>query len=222
MNRLRRPLCCAAPILVLALLAACTGGPTGNPTPTLPPLVATATVAPATAEADTPEATREIPTEIPTIELPPPPTTPPTPSGLDPAQITAIYSVVAHDLAPRPAPAYIAVAPVAAQGELLDTPVADRPIPPELIGALGDLGTTVEMVSFMEAIGPLESGGRVRNDGVFLTLGVLEPDAEAGPDGVALYASIYRTIDDAIGYRYRLYRDGAAWVLKDKTQVWDH
>ena len=67
-----------------------------------------------------------------------------------------------------------------------------------------------------------KSGGRVRNDGTFLTFGVLEPDESAGPDGVSLYASFYRASDDATGYRYRLYRDGTQWMIKDKTQTWDH
>jgi hypothetical protein len=57
---------------------------------------------------------------------------------------------------------------------------------------------------------------------MFLTFGVVEPDESAGPNGVALYASFYRASDDATGYRYRLYQDGTQWVIKDKTQTWDH
>lgn len=221
MNHLSRPLRRAVPLVVLALLTACTSGPADTMTPTLPPPL-TATAEPVPGGTATAEPTRVIPTEIPTIELPPPPTAPPTPSGLDSAQFVAIYALVAHDLVPPPAPAFVAIAPDAAQGELLDTPAPERPIPPELISALADLSTTVELSSFMEAIGPLESGGRVRDDGVFLTLGVVEPEDSAGPDGVALYASAYRASDDATGYRYRIYREGTRWVIKDKTQMWDH
>jgi hypothetical protein len=216
-----RPFRRALPVLALALLAACTTGPGEPATPTSVPPPATATEASASGPA-TPEPTHIIPTAIPTIALPPPPTAPPTASGIDEAQLVAIYSLVAHDLVGQAAPPYLAIAATAAQGELLDTPAPDRPIPPGLVAALGDLSTTVELTSFMEAIGPLESGGRVRNDGMFLTFGVVEPDASAGPNGVALYASFYRASDDATGYRYRLFRDGPQWVIKDKTQTWDH
>jgi hypothetical protein len=217
-----RPFRRALPLLALALLTACTSGPGATATPaSAPPPPATATAASAP-ETDTPEPTHVIPTAIPTIALPPPPTAPPAANGVDETQLTAIYSLVAHDLVPRPAPPYLAIAPTAAQGELLDTPAPDRPIPPGLIGALSDLSTTIELTSFMEAIGPLESGGRVRNDGMFLTFGVVEPDESAGPNGVALYASFYRASDDATGYRYRLFREGTQWVIKDKTQTWDH
>lgn len=219
MIHLSRPPGRALPLLALAVLTACSTGP--DATPTAAPLVSPTATAPLAATG-TPEPTREIPTPIPTVELPPPPTAPPTASGIDAAQTVAIYSVVIHDLVPRPAPAYIAIAPTAAQGELLDTPAPDRPMSPELITALSDLSTTVELAPFVEAIGPLESGGRVRDDGMYLTLGVIEADPSAGPDGVALYASFYRATDDATGYRYRLYRDGTAWVIKDKTQTWDH
>jgi hypothetical protein len=209
-----------APLLALALLSACTSGPTESATPTLPP--PTETAGPTAVATDTTEPTHELPTAIPTIALPPPPTAPPTPSGIDSPQLVAIYSLVAHDLVPRPAPAYVAIAPLAAQGELLDMPAPDSPIPPELVGALADLSTTVELAPFVEAIGPLESGGRVRNDGMFLTFGLVEPDASAGPNGLGLYASFYRASDDATGYRYRLYREGTQWLIKDKTQTWDH
>ncbi len=216
----------ATPILILVLLTACTSGPAESVTPTSPPPPATATAtavleptAPPTAAE---EPTHEIPTEIPTIALPPPPTAPPTATGIDAAQLTLIYSLVVHDLVAKPAPGYIAIAAQAAQGELLDTPSPDRPVPPELIGALSDYSATVELTTFMEAIGPLESGGRVRNDGVFLTMGVVQPDPTAGADGITLYASTYRASDDATGYLYRIYRDGDKWAVKDKTQTWDH
>ncbi len=220
--RVRHLLRQAAPILILVLGTACTSGPTESATPTALPPLATATAAPVPTDSATAEPTREIPTEIPTIALPPPPTAPPTPSGIDAAQLTLIYSVVAHDMVQQAAPPYIAIAPQAAQGELLDTPSPDSPIPPELVGALSDLSPTVELTPFMEAIGALESGGRVRNDGVFLTMGLVQPDPDAGPGGISLYASAYRASDDATGYRYRLYRDGDKWVVKDKTQTWDH
>ena len=100
-------------------------------------------------------------------------------------------------------------------------PVPDQPIAPALVDRLNDLGSQVELVPFIEAIGALETGGRVRNDGIFLTLGVLEQDA-AAPDNAALYASWYRAADDATGYRYELTRAAGVWTIKSRTQVWDH
>ena len=200
-----------AALFSLLGLAACGGGPTPTlPAPTVIPPTATA------AGDDSPV----LPTPIPTLALPPPPTAPPTPAGLDPAQQVAIYATVVHDLAEAPRPPYIGIAPTASQGELLDTPAPDRPIPPALIDALHDLTATVELVPFMEAIGPLEQGGHVRNNGVFITLGVLQTDP-AGPDKVALYASLYRASDDATGYRYELTRTAGVWTITSRTQTWD-
>ena len=86
---------------------------------------------------------------------------------------------------------------------------------------MADLGATVVFTPFMQAIGPLEDGGRVRDDGMYLTFGVLEPQGDAAH--VAAYASFYRGSDDATGYRYTLEKAaGGPWVIKDRRQVWDH
>ena len=126
-----RQLFLIAATLALACLTACTGEPSATPTvplaPTAPPTV---DQGPPTAT-DSPAPPRVLPTEIPTIALPPPPTSPPTPSGLDATQEVAIYSVVAHDLVRPDVPPYIAIAPTASQGEFLDTPAPtarSRPI----------------------------------------------------------------------------------------------
>jgi hypothetical protein len=86
---------------------------------------------------------------------------------------------------------------------------------------MGDLGTTVTFSPFMEAIGALEDGAKVRDDGIYLTLGVLED--QGSPDKLAAYASYYRASDDATGYRYVLEKAaGGPGVIKDRQQVWDH
>jgi hypothetical protein len=208
---IRRSVLLAA-VLALALLAACDQGATPTLTPGAP--------APPTAT-ELPDPTPDSPTMLPTFELPPPPTLPPTPSGLDDAQVVEIYNVVVRDLIQPAPPPYIAIAPTASQGEQLDMPAPDRPIPPALVDKLQDLGVPVELVPFIEAIGPLETGGRVLNGGVFLTLGVIEQDPGADPNRIALHASLYRASDDATGYRYDLTRAAGPWTVQSRTQVWD-
>lgn len=206
--------------LALAALAACDQGPAATPTPNLPASPTAAGLAETPPPTETSPAEPELPTALPTIELPPPPTLPPTPSGLDDAQVIDIYDLVVRDLIQSQPPPYIAIAPTASQGEQLDLPVSDRPISPILLDRLKDLGAPVELVPFVEAIGSLETGGRVQNDGIFLTLGVIEQDA-ADPNNAALYASWYRAADDATGYRYELTHAADRWTIKSRTQVWD-
>ena len=217
---MRRPFLLAA-VLALALLAACDQGPAPTPTPGASPgLTATDPGgAPPPTDSGPTEPAPEIPTALPTIELPPPPTLPPTPSGMDDTQVVEIYDLVVRDLIQPTPPPYIAIAPTASQGEQLDMPVADQPLPNSLLDRLKDRGVPVELVQFIEAIGPLETGGRVQNDGIFLTLGVIEQDAD--PTNAALYASWYRASDDATGYRYELTRTADRWTIKNRTQVWD-
>jgi hypothetical protein len=217
---MRRSLLLAAALaLALALLAACDQGPAVTPTPPAPAVTPTTESTLPPTETGPAEPTPDFPTALPTFALPPPPTLPPTPSGLDDAQVVEIYDLVVRDLIQPKPPAYIAIAPTASQGEQLDMPVRDQPISPALIERLKDLGR-VELVPFVEAIGSLETGGRVRDDGIFLTLGVIEQDP-AAPDAAALYASWYRASDDATGYRYELTRTAGRWTIKNRTEVWD-
>ena len=221
--------------LGLLLLAACGGSaapatptPAGAPGPA--PGLATATLPPA------PSATAPAPT----IPAAPPATAAPTEAPTGAAVVTAtiaadqaltIYSLVAHDLVAQSMtvtgtvtptmPGYIGISPRAGEGELLDTTSSTQTIPDDLIDNLADLGTTVTFADFMDAIGALDNGGKVQNNGIYLTLGVLEP--QAGGDRVATYASYYRAANDATGYRYQLERvPGGPWVIDDRKEVWDH
>ncbi|HMA37730.1 MAG TPA: hypothetical protein VKY74_24970 [Chloroflexia bacterium] len=222
----------------LGLLAGCSGAETtaapATPTavgsnflPTVPP---PATAAPSATPVPVPTVrptAPPVPTMPPTV--PPTPTVAPVATGVAEEQAEVIYSLIAHDLVTqslvttttKTIPAYIGISPRAGQGSLLDTDASNLPIPENLIEDLADLGTTVAFVPFMEAIGPLEEGGQVRDGGVYLTLGVLTPQSDA--DHVAAYASYYRATNDATGYLYHLEKGGSGpWVIKDRQQVWDH
>jgi hypothetical protein len=172
--------------------------------------------------------TETISPDGPPPEGPPPPTSGPV-ATVSTDEAVVIYSLIAHDLvaqslttaATKTTPAYIGISRQAGQGALLDTDSTNVTIPDDLIDELGDLGTTVTFSPFMEAIGPLEDGARVRDGGIYLTLGVLED--QGTPDKIAAYASYYRATDDATGYRYVLEKAaGGPWVIKDRQQVWDH
>jgi hypothetical protein len=223
-RRLRAPGGIAV-IGALLILTACadSGGPESpTPTPALPAVAATAPVAPTAppaAQASTSPAAGAAPTQA-----------APSPTVVIPADdAVTIYSLIAHDLVaqavaastPGAAPAFIGMNDRAGQGELLDTDASDATIPDDLIDNMADLGATVVFTPFMQAIGPLDDGGRVRDDGMYLTFGVLEPQGDA--THVAAYASYYRGSDDATGYRYTLEKAaGGPWVIKDRRQVWDH
>ena len=75
---------------------------------------------------------------------------------------------------------------------------------------------------FASAVGPLDDGGRVKNDGVFITLGAITDDKET-PGAVIVRGSIYRKEGDAHGDRFHFKRDPSAahgWTLLDSTQEW--
>jgi hypothetical protein len=233
--------------LALVILAACGdgGSPPATPSPANGSSASTSlpanppTAAPPSAAAaptDTvpaPPSAAAAPTETispdgPPPEGPPLPTSGPVATvGTDEAVV--IYSLIAHDLvaqslttaATTATPEYIGISQQAGQGALLDTDSTNVTIPDDLIDEMGDLGTTVTFSPFMEAIGALEDGAKVRDDGIYLTLGVLED--QGSPDKLAAYASYYRASDDATGYRYVLEKAaGGPWVIKDRQQVWDH
>jgi hypothetical protein len=219
--------------LALVILAACGDG--GSPPATPSPAIGSSanTSLPANPPTAAPPSAAAAPTETispdgPPPEGPPLPTSGPVATvGTDEAVV--IYSLIAHDLvaqslttaATTATPEYIGISQQAGQGALLDTDSTNVTIPDDLIDEMGDLGTTVTFSPFMEAIGALEDGAKVRDDGIYLTLGVLED--QGSPDKLAAYASYYRASDDATGYRYVLEKAaGGPWVIKDRQQVWDH
>jgi hypothetical protein len=201
--------------------------PANPPTATLPAGPAptdTATGAPP----DTVAPTETISPDIPPPEGPPPPTSGPV-ATVSADEAVVIYSLIAHDLvaqslttaATKTTPAYIGISQQAGLGALLDTDSSNVTIPDDVIDEMGDLGTTVTFSPFMDAIGALEDGAKVRDDGIYLTLGVLED--QGTPDKIAAYASYYRANDDATGYRYVLEKAaGGPWVIKDRQPMWDH
>jgi hypothetical protein len=236
--------------LALLLLAACGDGgapptsppangssggttlPANPPTATLPPAAQPGGAAPTDTAPGPPPAAAE-PTETISPDLPPPDEPPPPTSGpvatVSTDEAVVIYSLIAHDLvaqslttaASKTTPAYIGISQQAGLGALLDTDSSNVTIPDDVIDEMGDLGTTVTFSPFMDAVGALEDGAKVRDDGIYLTLGVLED--QGTPDKIAAYATYYRANDDATGYRYVLEKAaGGPWVIKDRQPVWDH
>ena len=194
-----------------------------RPTATAPPLpntiaptdapTAAPTAAPSTAPTDTAGLQFATPTDPPVATL-------------SEDDTLLIYNLIAHDLvsesrkaAANKLPAYIGINPRPGKGELLDTDSSTQTIPDDLVDNMADLGTTVAFAPFMQAIGSLDDGGKVRDDGVYLTLGLLEP---AGAD-IQIYASTYRARDMATGYRYTLQKPaGGPWTILQRQVVWDH
>ena len=117
-------------------------------------------------------------------------------------------------------PSYIGVNPRAGRGSFLDTDSATASIPDDFIDNMADLGTTVTFSAFADAVPDLENGAPVRDDGIYLTLGEIQPQGDAGH--VTVYASFYRKMDDATGYRYIMEHSGdGPWAIEDRQQVWD-
>ena len=159
---------CASAVLCLFVLAACDGGSPapGNTTPT--PL------AEASALVDT-GTLGDLLTEVPEF----PTSTPvPTPAGITDADALNIYLKVADALLGEKQPAFIYISPFVGEGEHLDDPNMSQPLPAGLLPALvkADTGPQYALLNFENAIGPLEEGGVVKNNGAFLTLGAIAAD----------------------------------------------
>lgn len=220
-----------APALLLILaLTACNDGaltPTVSGPVSVPTQAATLPPAPNTlAPTDPPTATVIVaPTDPLGLSTFATPTDPPV-AALNDSDTLLIYNLVAHDLVNESSkaangklPTYVGINPRPGKGELLDTDSSNQTIPDDLVDNMADLSTTIAFVPFMEAIGSLDEGGKVRDDGIFLTLGLLEP---AGAD-IQTYASTYHARDDATGYRYMLQKPaGGPWTILQRAVVWDH
>jgi hypothetical protein len=136
----------------------------------------------------------------------------------------SIYLKVIDSLLGEKLPAYVYISPYVGEGERLDDPNESRPLPAGLLAALAkaDTGPHYQLLNFEDAIGPLEDGGAVQNNGAYLTLGAVAADP-SDPDGVIVRASIYRKIGDAHGSRFDLKRDASTpggWKLVDSEQEW--
>ena len=210
----------ASPTSASADLGTVHSVPTGAPsdTPTAAPDPAAPSVVP----------TSSVPAEVPATPTPVRGTPAPVPT-VGEAEATIIYSLIAHDLVTQSqatmpaaeAPPYIGINPLAGRGPMLNTDSATVQIPEDLIDDLADLDTTLSFATFADVVGPLDEGGRVQEDGIYLTLGEIQPQSDANQ--VAVHASFYRANDDATGYRYTMERqpDGS-WAIKDRQEVWDH
>ena len=74
----------------------------------------------------------------------------------------------------------------------------------------------------MQVVGPLEEGGKVQNEGVFITLGPISAGEEANV--VTLHGSIYRKVGDAEGWLYSLSLDPSSagdWQIVESVKEWN-
>ncbi len=214
-------------MLCLLLLAACdTISPTPLPAPT-PRSSAITVTPPAPAGPTLTEDSSSTPGPDggdPLTDLTPAPesTAIPTPAGIDVEAQVALYAQVAKALLKGETATYVYISPYIAQGERLDDPNEDQPLPQRLISALqsSDGSHKYSVTSFSQAVGALEDGGKVENGGVFLTLGAIAADP-TNPDALSIRASIYRKAGSAEGDSYHFVRDGSAWKLTGVTQEWN-
>ena len=135
------------------------------------------------------------------------PTAIPSPEGLTDSEANGIYATVVDALLGEKVPPVVYISPYVGQGERLDDPDESRPIDQSLLSALTPVdGTRYEIADFSKVTGPLEDGGKVENNGAFITLGAIEADP-ADPNGTIVRGSIYRKVGDAEGDRFRITRD---------------
>lgn len=147
----------------------------------------------------------------------------PTPEGMTQEDGNKIYATVVDTLLGEKLPPVVYISPYVGQGERLDEPDETQPIPSSLLGALmPETSTKYALSDFTEVIGPLDDGGKVQNNGVFVTLGAIATDP-SDPNGVIVRGSIYRKVGAAQGFRYRLTKDSSrrtGWSVSDSTQEW--
>lgn len=199
-------------VMLLLLLSGCDLG-AATPTPTTP------SVSPApTGQADT---GGPLPSDLEGVD---PPTPVPSPIGLDEGARVGLYSQVISLLLVDESATEVFVSPYIGQGEQLDIPDENTPIPAGLLLALGaaDVKRLYSALDFAEVVGVPEDGGLVKDMGVFLTLGPIVND-DKEKDVVRVRASIYRKLDSGGGQIFRFRRDATSpsgWKLLDATQEW--
>jgi hypothetical protein len=194
-----------AALVMLLLLAACDGG---SPQPT-PTIVATPTGQ--GGELVIPDAATVTPV--------------PSPVGLAEDDRVTIYALVIGEiLRPDLGTRSIFISPYIGQGEFLDNPDPNTPVPPTLMESLETAfhDRAFEVRDFEDSIRPLEEGGRVKNDGIFITLG---PIVNTESDTVSVRASFYRGVGDARGDIFRFERDPSTpqgWELTEVKEEWNY
>ncbi|HKP51413.1 MAG TPA: hypothetical protein VJ183_02045 [Chloroflexia bacterium] len=156
------------------------------------------------------------------------PTPIPSPTGLDEGARVDVYMSVVLEMLDKEGKevGYVYISPYIGQGEHLDIPDEDTPIPSKLIRTLqsadGQSDRTFTALDFGEAVGPFEEGTKVANGGVFITLGPIVNDA-SDEVSVTVRASVYRDATSAEGNIYSLSRDPSAptgWKLLTTIPEW--
>jgi hypothetical protein len=135
----------------------------------------------------------------------------------------AVYThLIGEILKPDLGTRFVYISPYIGQGEFLDNPDTNTPVPPTLMERLEPAyhDRAFEVRDFEESIHPLEEGGRVKNDGIFITLG---PITNVGSDTVSVRASYYRGVGDARGDLYSFRTTGPeSWELMNVAEEWNY
>jgi hypothetical protein len=135
-----------------------------------------------------------------------------------------IYGLVVLNLVRDETATTVYLNPLLGQGERLGEVEQSKPLDESLSRYMDSVDGERQyfMSEFSDAVGPLEDGGKVKDGGVFVTLG----EIMAAPEGtgiVAVRGSIFRGIGDAEGNLYRFQTDDTApdgWKLLDVQQEW--
>lgn len=135
-----------------------------------------------------------------------------------------IYGLVVADLLKSEKARNVYISPYVGQGERLDAPNEAMPVPATLDHTLQarDKGHSYSLVEFADAVGALEDGGKVKDNGAFITLGEITVDG-SGKDIVLVHGSLYRGVANGTGNAYRFQQDLAnnTWKLLDVTSDWN-
>ncbi len=197
-------------VIGVGLLAGCDSG---TPAP-----AATATVAVATPTATDEEGMGGLVTATPI----------PSPVGLDTADLSGVYAAVIMEMLEKEGKEvrHVYISPYIGQGEHLDNPDADTPIPAKLLSTLKSADKSksrlYEARSFEEVVS-FDDASKVKNGGVLITLGPIVNEAGKA-DSVSVRASIYREAASAEGNIYSLERDASVatgWKLLTAAPEWD-
>ncbi len=207
------------PALSALLLAACdTGVPAGTPTPTVAaPALLSPTAMPDRQATEVSDALTEVPPSTYTPEAG-------AIVGNEQDQL-ALYRHAVKELLDKDKSGPVYISPYVGQGERLDDPKEDMPLPQGLVAYLQkqDGSRSFSLANFADVVGSLEEGGKPANGGVFITLGRLKADI-ADPSLVTLRAGIYRGVSNGEGNLYTFKADPTApdgWTLLDTQQEWN-